>query len=83
MYRTDIIWTLFQVRMADHSRKITAALRHASTLSYETALEYDRGLQKDMQELVDLRLHGNLNDEETLAWSITQRYADGRESDCH
>lgn len=59
--------------MADHSRKITSALRHASTLAYETALEYDRELQRDMQELMDLRLNGNLNDEETLAWSITQR----------
>lgn len=71
--RTEIIWTLFQVRMADHSRKITAALRHASTLAYETALEYDRDLQKDMQELMELRLNGNLNEEEMLAWSITQR----------
>lgn len=59
--------------MADHSRKITSALRQSSTLPYETALEYDRELQKDMQELMDLRLNGNLNDEETLAWSITQR----------
>ncbi|BEJ02764.1 hypothetical protein CcaverHIS631_0705590 [Cutaneotrichosporon cavernicola] len=70
--KTEIIWTLFQVRMADHSRKITAALRHASTLAYETALEYDSGLQKDMRELMELRLNGNLNDEEMLAWCITQ-----------
>ncbi|GMK59820.1 hypothetical protein CspeluHIS016_0900370 [Cutaneotrichosporon spelunceum] len=70
--KTEIIWTLFQVRMADHSRKITAALRHASTLAYETALEYDSGLQKDMRDLMELRLNGNLNDEEMLAWSITQ-----------
>jgi hypothetical protein len=59
--------------MADHSRKITIALRHASTLAYETALEYDRDLQKDMQELMELRLNGSLNEEEMLAWSITQR----------
>ncbi|CAK9782323.1 unnamed protein product [Cutaneotrichosporon oleaginosum] len=70
--KTEIIWTLFQVRMADHSRKITAALRHASTLAYETALEYDRDIQKDMQELMELRLNGNLNEEEMLAWCITQ-----------